>query len=64
MENNKKPAKTFSERIKDTRTTRWIRFGIVAALYIGWVIWMQSPVWLLGLVLLFDIYITCLIYKS
>ncbi|MDE5643983.1 MAG: signal peptidase I [Muribaculaceae bacterium] len=58
MENNKKPAKTFSERIKDTRATRWIRFGIVAALYIGWVIWMQSPVWLLGLVLLFDIYIT------
>ncbi|MDE6098083.1 MAG: signal peptidase I [Muribaculaceae bacterium] len=50
--------KSFKERLKETRTTRWIRFGVVAALYTGWVIWMQSPIWLLGLILLFDIYIT------
>ncbi|MDE6927489.1 MAG: signal peptidase I [Muribaculaceae bacterium] len=63
MENNtdnKKPsfADDFKRRLKDIKTTRWIRFGIVAAIYIAWVIWMQSPVWLLGLILLFDIYIT------
>jgi len=63
MENNtdnKKPsfADDFKRRLKDIKTTRWIRFGIVAAIYIAWVIWMQSPVWLLALILLFDIYIT------
>ena len=63
MENNTdntKPsfADDFKRRLKDIKTTRWIRFGLVAAIYIGWVIWMQSPVWLLGLILLFDIYIT------
>ena len=50
--------KSLADRIKDTKTTRWIRFGIVAALYIAWVIWMQSWWLLIFLPLLFDIYIT------
>lgn len=48
----------FRTRIKAVKTTRWVRFGIVAALFIAWVIWMKSPLWLLALILLFDIYIT------
>lgn len=51
-------ADDFKRRVKENKTTRWIRFGVVAALYVGWVIWMQRPIWLLGLILLFDIYIT------
>lgn len=45
-------------RIRATKTTRWIRFGIIAALYIAWVIWMGSPWLFIFLPLLFDIYIT------
>lgn len=49
---------TFEERIRNTKKTRWIRFGIVALLYTLWVIWMRNGWLLLGLALLFDIYIT------
>ena len=45
-------------RVREVKATRWVRFGLVAALYIAWVIWLDSPWWALGLILLFDIYIT------
>lgn len=46
------------ERIARTKTTRWIRFGVVSLLFFLWVIWMGNA-WL-GLLwlLLLDIYIT------
>lgn len=46
------------ERIRAVKTSRWIRFGFVAALYIFWVVLMGNPWLLLVLPLLFDIYIT------
>ncbi len=49
---------TFKERIDATRKTRWWRFGIVAFIYLLWVVWMNNYWFLLGLPLLFDIYIT------
>ncbi|MCI9607622.1 MAG: signal peptidase I [Muribaculaceae bacterium] len=53
---------TFKEdllkRIADTKTTRWWRFGIVAALFLAWVAWMGNWWFALLLILLFDIYIT------
>ncbi|MDE6486273.1 MAG: S26 family signal peptidase [Muribaculaceae bacterium] len=48
----------FHERISQVKTTRWVRFGIVGLIYLAWVAWLGSPWWALGLVLLFDIYIT------
>lgn len=53
-----KGMKSLLERIRQTKTTRWIRFGIVSVLFFLWVIWMGNP-WL-GLIwlLLLDIYIT------
>lgn len=45
-------------RIAATKTTRWVRFAIVAALYVAWVAWMGSWWLLIFLFLLFDIYIT------
>jgi signal peptidase I len=48
----------FLRRCRSTKTTRRIRFAIVALLYIAWVIWMNNYWFLLGLPLLFDIYIT------
>lgn len=54
----RKGMKTLKERIQEIKTTRWIRFGIVSALFFLWVIWMGNPwlgfIWLL----LIDIYIT------
>ncbi len=53
--------KSLKERIRNTKITRWIRFGIVSVLFFLWVIWMGNP-WL-GLIwlLLLDIYITAYI---
>lgn len=45
-------------RIKETKTTRWIRFTIVALIFIAWVAWLGSWWVLIFLLLLFDIYIT------
>lgn len=48
----------FLRRIRETKTTRWIRFGIVAAIFFGWVAWLGN--WWVApwIILLFDIYIT------
>ncbi len=46
------------ERAAATKKTRWIRFGIVAAIFAGWVVWLGNYWVLLLLPLLFDIYIT------
>ena len=52
----------FSESLKartsGIKTTRWIRFGVVAALWIGFSIWMENAWLLLALFLIFDIYIS------
>lgn len=37
---------------------RWFRFGVWALLYTLWVIWLGSYWWLLGLAVIFDIFIT------
>lgn len=45
-------------RLSEVKTTRWIRFAIVALIFTAWVVWMGNPWLLLCLILLFDIYIT------
>lgn len=62
-ENNKPSAwnrfKTdFKRRISEIKTTRWIRFAIVAAIFIAWVAWLRNWWVILFIFLLFDIYIT------
>ena len=51
-------AEDFKRRIEAVKVTRWIRFGIVSALFIAWVIWLGSWWPAIFLFLLFDIYIT------
>ncbi|MDE6801456.1 MAG: hypothetical protein K2J06_01655, partial [Muribaculaceae bacterium] len=48
----------FLRRVKSVTVTRWIRFTIVALVFLAWVIWMKSPLLAVFLLLLFDIYIT------
>jgi signal peptidase I len=38
--------------------SKWFVFGIVGSLYLLWVIWLGNYWWLLGLIPIFDIYIT------
>ncbi len=39
-------------------SNKWIKFGIVAFIYLLWVIWLRNYWWLLGLIVVFDIYIS------
>ncbi len=48
----------FTNRLKATRTTRWIRFAIVSVVFLLWVAWLGNWWVALLLFLLFDIYIT------
>lgn len=48
----------FKRRISEIKTTRWIRFAIVASIFIAWVAWLRNWWVILFILLLFDIYIT------
>ncbi len=49
---------SLAERIGRVKKSRWIRFGIVSALFVGWVAWLGSWWVLVFWLLLADIYIT------
>ena len=49
---------SLKERLGRVKKTRWIRFGVVALIYVLWTLWMGNPWLLLGLLLLGDIYLT------
>ena len=38
--------------------SKWFKLGLVGGLYLLWVIWVSNFWWLLGLVIIFDTYIT------
>src|SRR6056297_1140354 len=44
--------------IKEILSNKWFKFITVGTLYTLWVIWLGSYLWLLGLGVIFDIYIT------
>jgi signal peptidase I len=44
--------------IKEILSNKWLKFGIAAIIYVLCVIWVDNYFWLLGLPVLFDIYIT------
>ena len=48
----------FIRRVREIKKTRWIRFGIVTAIFLIWVAWLGNWWVILLLPLLFDIYIT------
>ena len=58
---DKKPKANFKNHIREslqqTRTSRWIRFGIVSVVFFLWVIWMGNPWLALLWLILLDIYI-------
>ena len=38
--------------------SKWFMFGLIGGLYLLWVIWLGNYWWLLGLIVIFDVYIT------
>ncbi len=44
--------------MKKILSDKWFKFGIVACIYLLWVIWNTNYWWLFGLPVIFDIYIT------
>ncbi|MCM1521452.1 MAG: signal peptidase I [Muribaculaceae bacterium] len=48
---------SFQERIKSTRASRWVRFGIVSLIFFLWVAWLGNWWVALWWILLLDIYI-------
>ena len=58
MADSKNFGEDFKRRLRETKTTRWVRFGIVSLVFLLWVIWLGDPWVFLCWFLLFDIYIT------
>jgi signal peptidase I len=44
--------------MREILTSKWFKFGVAAALYLLWVIWLKNYWWLLGLPVIYDIYIS------
>ena len=38
--------------------SKWFKFGLVGGLYLLWVIWLNNYWWLIGLAVIFDIYVS------
>ena len=46
------------EKIRYIITNKWFKFSVVALLYLLWVIWLGNYWWLIGLIIIFDLYIS------
>lgn len=58
MDSQKSFSDDFRRRIGEVKTTRWIRFCVVALIFFAWVAWLGNWWVALCIFLLFDIYIT------
>ncbi|MDY0280719.1 MAG: S26 family signal peptidase, partial [Salinivirgaceae bacterium] len=45
-------------KIRSLLTNKWFKFGLVFIVYFLWVIWLDNYFWLIGLPIIFDMYIT------
>ena len=46
------------KKIREILSNKWVKFGIVAFIYLLWVIWLRNYWWLIGLAIIYDIYIS------
>ena len=46
------------EKFREILRNKWFKFSVVAFLFILWVIWLQNFWWLIGVIIIFDLYIT------
>ena len=44
--------------LRDVYHNKWVRAGFWSILYLLWVIWLGNYWWLLGLAVIFDLFVT------
>lgn len=44
--------------MKELLSNKWFKFILVGTIYLLWVIWIESYLWLLGIPVIFDMYVT------
>ncbi len=44
--------------MKEILSNKWFKFAVVGLLYLLWVVWIGSYLWLIGLAVIFDIYVS------
>ena len=50
--------------MKEILTNKWFKFAIVGLIYLLWVIWLDNYWWLIGLAVIFDIYVSKKVHWS
>jgi len=51
-------------KLKRILSNRWVKFSLASVIYILWfVVWTGNPWWLLGLPVIYDVYISKLMYR-
>jgi len=50
--------------MKELLTNKWFKFGVAGIIYFLWVLWLQNFWWLIGLGVIFDMYITKKVHWS
>jgi len=50
--------------MKEILSSKWFKFAIVGIIYLLWVIWIESYLWLIGLAVIFDMYVTKKVHWS
>lgn len=50
--------------MKELLTNKWFKFAVAGLIYFLWVLWLQNFWWLIGLAVIFDMYITKKIHWS
>jgi signal peptidase I len=50
--------------MKEILTNKWFKFAVVGLIYLLWIIWIENYWWLIGLGVIYDIYITKKVHWS
>lgn len=50
--------------MRETLSNKWFKFAVAAIIYLLWVIWIESYWWLIGLVIIYDMYISQKVHWS
>ena len=50
--------------MREILSSKWFKFAVVGLIYLLWVIWIESYLWLIGLAVIFDMYVTKKVHWS
>ena len=50
--------------MREILSSKWFKFAVVGIIYLLWVIWLESYLWLIGLAVIFDMYVTKKVHWS